>query len=225
MSGFLTLSDFERHKQEGHSEEVLFTSDLSDRKYNDEAKSEPHIAMTTQKMDSKVTVQNRSQATKRSLRLNDQEKLKSKETNQCLGTHSKSKPINKRNKRFSSPNKRSKHSADKPLTCHHCDMRFTHKSILKRHLFVHTGEKPFDCVLCDMRFSDKGTLKRHLLIHTGEKSFVCDHCDKRFLQNSDLKRHSFVHTGEKPFVCDQCDKSFSQKGNLKQHLKIHHKNI
>ena len=55
LSGFLTLSDFETHKQEDHSEEVLFTCPLRDEKYSIETKSEPHIDLTP----SKVSVHHR----------------------------------------------------------------------------------------------------------------------------------------------------------------------
>ena len=202
LSGFLTLSDFEIHIQEGHSEEVLFTSFLSDQKYSVENKSEALIAMTPQwKKASKVTLHNRYNAGTPSLPCsNDQEKLKSKR----LGNHSNNKP-----------------TGEKHFVCDHCDKGFSRKADFKRHLIIHTTEKPFVCDQCHKRFSRKDHLERHLLNHTDEKPFVCDHCDKRFSRKADFKTHLIIHTSEKPFICDQCEKSFSKKGDLNRHLLIH----
>ena len=63
------------------------------------------------------------------------------------------------------------HSGDKPMApfkCDVCDLRFSWKGSLTRHLKMHSEERPFECAVCDKRFILKSSLTAHLQIHSGE---------------------------------------------------------
>ena len=51
------------------------------------------------------------------------------------------------------------------------------------------------CNLCQMQFTRKYNLSRHLSIHKGEKriKFKCFHCDSVFTRKDNLKYHSRLH--------------------------------
>ena len=54
---------------------------------------------------------------------------------------------------------------------------------------VHLDIKPFQCQICSSRFTQKSDLKKHYYIHSGEKPYLCLTCKKTFSQSSNLYRH------------------------------------
>ncbi|XP_014673954.1 PREDICTED: zinc finger protein 436-like [Priapulus caudatus] len=107
--------------------------------------------------------------------------------------------------------------------CQVCDVDFTRKSSLDKHLVSHlnVGEKPHKCDLCDTRFTRMDHLKRHFRNHTGEKPHKCEHCDIAFARQDHLKKHIITHTGEKPYACNQCTQAFTRSDHLNKHKRIH----
>ena len=47
-------------------------------------------------------------------------------------------------------------------------------------MMIYFGEKPHQCRFCDMAFSVKGDLVRHMAMHKEEKPYPCSDCDKTF---------------------------------------------
>jgi len=133
---------------------------------------------------------------------------------------------------------------ERPFKCSLCNMGFTVKKKLKRHLKVH--EDPYKCEKCDEVFWKKSLLKSHAETHkihakceeccksfTSEESFqrhmkthnpepaVCEICNKTFKSKHKLATHFLVHSGEKPHKCSLCNSAFSQKAHLKTHMLVH----
>ena len=59
------------------------------------------------------------------------------------------------------------------------------------HIRTHSLERPFKCTVksCDITFSQRGNLKRHLQSHLGIKRFVCHTCSQRFTNSRNLLKH------------------------------------
>ena len=87
---------------------------------------------------------------------------------------------------------------------------------------MHTGEKLFQCNICDISFSIKGTLKRHIeSVHEGKKPFKCSECDAAFSNNQNLKSHiSSVHGGKKSVM--SVIQLFLKKQNLNKDMDSGH---
>ena len=85
---------------------------------------------------------------------------------------------------------------EKPYQCSKCDIRFTHRRILNRHMYLHTGKKPYQCEVCKKSFTYSTTLNVHLRTHTGEKPSQCKFCNKLFKIKRNLTRHLRTHTAE-----------------------------
>lgn len=136
--------------------------------------------------------------------------------------------------------------------CDQCSYRTKFYSLLESHMWTHTGEKPFVCMHCEIGFTRKCSLQRHLQAAHAEKKpttsiakrlfrekfmknfkensvdavFECDQCTYRTKKCSHFKAHMRVHTGETPYPCVLCEKRFTQEGNLNRHLQyVHTKKI
>ncbi|XP_051990039.1 zinc finger protein with KRAB and SCAN domains 5 isoform X2 [Xyrauchen texanus] len=57
----------------------------------------------------------------------------------------------------------------KPFRCEECGKRFTQKTRLITHRWIHTGEKPFRCQLCGKMFSRHDSCLRHVRLHRDGK--------------------------------------------------------
>ncbi|KAL0809978.1 hypothetical protein ABMA28_010822 [Loxostege sticticalis] len=117
--------------------------------------------------------------------------------------------------------------AELPLSCQHCDKRFSIRRDLNRHMNrIHLNIKPFQCDRCDKAYVNGWSLTEHKrLVHEGYKrpmKFPCKLCDKVFDRNSILKSHIRTHTGERPYQCSECPASFSQASIRATHKKLIH---
>ena len=114
------------------------------------------------------------------------------------------------------------HNSEKPTTeyayqCDQCVKRFTSKSGLQKHLYIHNAK--FECGQCQRLCFSGSELLNHLNIHSAK--FQCALCDKVFPNNIALDNHCRIHRGDKQFHCTVCDKAFFSKSGLKLHLNIH----
>ena len=106
------------------------------------------------------------------------------------------------------PNKLNCSNRKALISCSICQVSFSRKSSLKRHIeAVHEKKKAHKCLICDSNFSSTDSLKQHITtVHEGKKPHKCLICDSNFSSTSDLKRHiAAVHEGTKPHKCSICD--------------------
>lgn len=119
----------------------------------------------------------------------------------------------------------------RPFECLLCVKRFTLRSSLRKHLYIHSGVKPFQCDICYRTFNRRSNLTKHTRTHTGEKLYECEVCGRRFSETGTLKRHHSTHhihhtvalerRSEKPFACDTCGVRFAHDRNRKTHARVH----
>ena len=132
---------------------------------------------------------------------------------------------------------------DKKIPCNNCDMAFTTKSDVKRHIFyIHEKrDKVIPCSKCPKMFISKERLERHLLTHDGSQ-FKCPYegCDVtrklKFAINSHYKikhgkvnhrkstieRLATVNETNETISCTMC-KAVMKKKCMGVHMKSHKK--
>merc|ERR1712062_499380 len=94
----------------------------------------------------------------------------------------------------------SAHERLKPLKCNDCEISFSEKSGLSRHISeVHLKIK-HECEYCKRSFTRKDYLRFHVkAFHQELNLFKCNACNISFSQNSDLRKHlNEVHLKIKP---------------------------
>ncbi|XP_003789303.3 zinc finger protein 57 homolog [Otolemur garnettii] len=113
------------------------------------------------------------------------------------------------------------YKAQPPFPCHTCGKRFSRRSYLSSHQFVHSPKWTNSCSKCGKFFQSPKSLSHHTRMHLGERPFCCSLCDKTYCDASGLSRHRRVHLGYRPHSCSMCGKSFRDQSELKRHQKIH----
>ncbi|KAJ8707597.1 hypothetical protein PYW07_011274 [Mythimna separata] len=137
------------------------------------------------------------------------------------------------------------------LSCSICGKVLLGKYSLNRHMDHHKGIKRFSCDFCELKFSQKAVLNRHVFrkhnpkadINVGKtkcdickqsfKNIVlhmnchtkrcgCDLCGKTYADNSALNRHKQQKHYGRTFDCEICGKKYQQKAKLNTHkIKVH----
>ena len=90
----------------------------------------------------------------------------------------------------------------KPFACQFpgCKKRFTRKTRMRTHMYIHNGNQPFRCSVkgCGKLFSERQNLKSHMRIHRNERPFSCSYgCGLSFRTKGNLKDHERRHTGDR----------------------------
>jgi len=112
------------------------------------------------------------------------------------------------------------HSCAKPYSCRHCSECFKHHRPLKVHMLKSPNEGTwFTCDICQMKFSCRSSVKKHVERHEAVKPYICGECPKRFYTADELKRHHPVHSEYKQFSCGLCDRLYKRKCAVKRHFK------
>ena len=74
--------------------------------------------------------------------------------------------------------------------------------------------RQFACELCELRFTTKQFLQRHLIVHTEERNYPCTLCPNSYKYKKGLNRHyKKVHY---PQYHKQITKKLSKKANTTQ---------
>ncbi|XP_021966594.1 gastrula zinc finger protein XlCGF17.1-like [Folsomia candida] len=115
--------------------------------------------------------------------------------------------------------------------CPHCEKVFLTRHQFTDHVNSHEGRKNHACPVCKQKFTQKTSLTRHLFVHLSleERAEVrqgwqhgCYFCTKRFPAPSHLGCHVATHTKEKAGgKCHTCGKTFSSKQDLARHRFAH----
>ena len=54
----------------------------------------------------------------------------------------------------------------------------------------------YRCYMCDVSFTTKGSLKRHVSVHSEDRPFMCPYCQKTFKRSVYCKKHMKIHKAE-----------------------------
>ncbi|EEB17019.1 zinc finger protein, putative [Pediculus humanus corporis] len=121
------------------------------------------------------------------------------------------------------------HNNSKPWSCERCNVTFTRKYHLDRHI-LQTGcdgvSRPtYSCQVCGRNFNRKDNLREHLRAHAGVNKrlnvYQCEYCDQEILGAHLYSRHKKEHFGNKPYPCSFCNKRFRTSGAQKKHIRRH----
>ncbi|TMW44607.1 hypothetical protein DOY81_010310 [Sarcophaga bullata] len=132
---------------------------------------------------------------------------------------------------------RSVHLNGKNFDCSICNVSYSRKDVLKRHMLLHSDTKNFHCLLCSQSFKTKDYLNAHLksrhekdvqkgkvskrIRSNDSKKYQCGYCGKIFKSSFPYKNHILIHTNEKPHECETCKKKFRTIAALITHQRIH----
>jgi transcription initiation factor IIE alpha subunit len=67
----------------------------------------------------------------------------------------------------------------------------------------HNQKQPdvFQCSICDMKYAHKSSLKRHMNKHSNEPSFTCGICHQYFTTEEQLQSHRTKYHGNR-YLCN-----------------------
>uniref|UniRef100_A0A336K099 CSON010101 protein n=1 Tax=Culicoides sonorensis TaxID=179676 RepID=A0A336K099_CULSO len=107
--------------------------------------------------------------------------------------------------------------------CPQCNLGYTDKHMLERHLISHKADRRFICEVCGVAMKRKEHIQRHKLGHKDERPYSCSICSKGFKRKEHLDVHFVIHSGDlgKTFHCNQCSKRFYRRDHLITHQKSH----
>lgn len=107
--------------------------------------------------------------------------------------------------------------------CPQCNLGYTDKHLLERHLISHKADRRFICEVCGVAMKRKEHIQRHKLGHKDERPYSCTICNKSFKRKEHLDVHFVIHSGDlgKTFPCNECTKRFYRRDHLTTHQKSH----
>lgn len=107
--------------------------------------------------------------------------------------------------------------------CPECNLGYTDKYLLERHLTTHKADRRFICEVCGVAMKRKEHIQRHKLGHKDERPFSCSICNKGFKRKEHLDVHFVIHSGDegKTHICLECGKGFYRRDHLTTHQKSH----
>ena len=111
------------------------------------------------------------------------------------------------------------------LICYVCLKKFDRKDKLDDHAKKHSSNNPYSCDICNLGFSSRYNLKRHLSECHKEvdKMYCCRQCDATFGFQRNLDSHMMEkHCEGNQFKCDICENSYTRNSTLKRHKRVTH---
>lgn len=108
--------------------------------------------------------------------------------------------------------------------CDLCDRRYSTKSLIRRHMYIHLYRKQFPCGQCKKVFRKSYYLSAHITRQhpNWDQHYMCNLCNKPFLLKENLIAHMTTHTNtETKFKCFYCNQKFTQQHKLIAHEKKH----
>jgi len=79
--------------------------------------------------------------------------------------------------------------------------------------------RPHVCTVCEKRFTKKSNLNEHKFLHTRETLFECHQCKRYFASYAYLRKHMNVHSSK--FKCTECGKCCQTNHMLTVHRRSH----